>query len=94
MPLYYCQKCETSIDVPEEWSPQDKSEIAAHAKTAVIQAINLIRKKSHLHLLGAKALATHLTRQGRICHRCVTKQAEQEVTVCPKCKALNLNWAN
>jgi hypothetical protein len=32
MLLYYCQKCETSIDVPEEWSPQDKSEIAAHAK--------------------------------------------------------------
>jgi uncharacterized paraquat-inducible protein A len=92
MPVYFCQKCETSINVPEEWSSQEKSEIAAQAKTAVIQAISLIRKKSHLQLIEAKALATHLTRQGRICHHCKMIQAEDNVTICPQCKALNLNW--
>jgi hypothetical protein len=94
MSIYYCQRCETSIDVPEELSLQDKNEIARLAKRAMMQAIGLVSRKSHLQPGEAKALTSHLTGQDRICHRCVIKQTEQEVTVCPKCKALNLNWAD
>jgi hypothetical protein len=94
MPVYFCQKCETSIDVPEELSPQDKNEIATYAKRSVIQAIHLIISRCHFQLGEAHALALHLTQKDRVCHRCEMKQDEQETTVCPKCKALNLNWAN
>jgi hypothetical protein len=100
MPIYYCQKCETSVDVPEGLSPQNKREIIALRRQAhaFFQVTDLFKKvlKIPLHEAAgqAKILLLHLSRKDRICHRCKTKQAEQEITVCPKCKALNLNWAD
>jgi hypothetical protein len=94
MPIYYCQRCEISVDVPEELSLQDKKEFAAVAKRSVILAMDYLRKKGHLSIGQAGVLATHLTSRDRICCRCVTKQDEQEITVCSRCKSLNLNWAD
>jgi len=100
MPKHFCQRCETSIDIPEGLSLQDKKRIVALRRQghAIYQVTDFLKKGLKIPLQEAsgqaKLLLLHLSRKDRICHRCKTRQAEQEITVCSKCKALNLNWAD
>src|ERR1051325_6210835 len=100
MPIYHCERCKASIDVPEGLSPQHKRQIVGFRRqgNAIFHITDLFKKELQIPLHEAfgqaKMVAIHLSRQDRICHRCKTRQAEQEVTSCPKCKALNLNWAD
>jgi DnaJ-class molecular chaperone len=100
MPIHYCERCKTSVDVPEGLSRQNKKEIAAlrRKSQAIFQVTDFLKKELQIPLQEAagqaKTLLLHVSRRERICHRCNTRQGESEITVCPKCKALNLNWAD
>lgn len=85
--------------MPEGLSLQNKNQIAAFRRksSAIFQITDFLKKEFQIPIQEAaeqaKGLLLHVSRADRICHRCNTRQSEQEVTHCPKCKALNLNWA-
>jgi hypothetical protein len=93
MSVLHCPACKATMVIPLALSSQMKKEIAATVKQGHVLAMDLLRKNGVSALPEAKAIVTHLTDENGNCHRCNTQQEKAEVTFCPKCKTLNLNWS-
>ncbi len=91
MSFFECRKCESPINVPNDWTNEKKAEIASLIrKTSPLVAIQYFRPIG-MNLSDAKGISLHVTREKGQCHRCKTGLVEFEDN-CPKCKSLNLDW--
>lgn len=92
MLISYCEKCKNEIPNPL-LTPQHKKEIleCVHAGMP-LQAVYILKANDYTELKEAKAFVDHICRTRGECHKCSYDQLKQEYEVCPKCKALNINW--
>ena len=81
------------MSIPQ-FSESYKSEITLllRKQNARAQVVLLIKRNSPLDLSGAKLLMHHITLEHNKCIRCNNDSLFGEHVICPKCKALNINW--
>ena len=51
-----------------------------------------MKSNGYAELKEAKAFVDHVTKTKGTCHNCSYDQLKQEYDLCPKCRALNINW--
>lgn len=91
MVIYECEKCILPIIVPDVWTDDKKTEVAAFIrKKDSLTVIQLFRPVG-MDIGKAKGIFLHVSRRKGFCHHCKAPLVEYEGK-CPKCKRLNLDW--
>jgi hypothetical protein len=87
----FCPHCGANLRWPAGLDDGGKAELARVARENRPRAIRRVCDELGLPLGDAKSLGLHISRAGDVCVRCKTIVGAGE-SVCPTCKALNLNW--
>ncbi len=90
--ISYCEKCQNNIPNPL-LNPTDRNDLLAFVRAnKPLQAMALLKEKEYMNLYDSKVFVTHLSETYGKCHKCNYDQLKHEYEVCPKCRALNINW--
>jgi hypothetical protein len=91
MPSFECNKCVSPITVPDNWTNEKKTEVAALIREKDSLTVIQYFRPIGMDISEAKGIFLHVTREKDHCHHCKTNLVEYEGN-CPKCKRLNLDW--
>jgi hypothetical protein len=89
-----CSRCRSiEIALGSEIGADARVAFADGVRTRRIEAIGDLRRSHGLGLVEAKFLWQHVTRTRGRCHGCdATLPVAGEITTCPRCDALNVDW--
>ena len=88
-----CQRCRADVPVPDLSADARKDVAGIADRVGRMQAILDLRNGAGLSLDDAKAIVSHISGAGGVCHRCGARLTEgEEEQNCPKCRSLNLVW--
>ena len=86
-----CQKCGGLFQAVLPDRPEDEWELARlFEQERHMEFIRVLRSKTRCDLKDAKGTMQHISRNGRLCHRCHTMLGTGKIVDCPKCGAMNI----
>lgn len=92
MLISYCETCRNEIPSPLLTPAHKKQVLECVRAGTLLQAVYILKSNGYAELKEAKAFVDHVTRTKGTCHNCSYDQLKQEYDLCPKCRALNINW--
>jgi hypothetical protein len=86
-----CKKCGGLFQAVLPDLPEDELELARlFRQEQQMEFIRVLRNKTGCDLKDAKGTLQHISREGRLCHRCNTELEAGKIVDCAKCGALNI----
>lgn len=92
MLISYCEKCQNEIPNPLLTPAHQKEVLECVRAGTLLQAVYILKSNGYAELKEAKAFVDHICRTYGKCHNCSYDQLKNDYDVCPKCRALNINW--
>ncbi len=88
-----CKNClpKEGIDLPQ-FSQSEKKELTKIKIESGIKTVKVLMNQYGLSHLESKYIVTHINENYGKCNQCDYLKLDEENIICPKCKALNLNW--
>ena len=88
-----CNRCGANLLIPMALDTAIKDEIIhLFRHEDKLLAMRLLKQRTTLSLAHCKAFIMHLQATSEACHQCGKEIEREELSTCPHCSSLNINW--